>query len=1172
MKTIADDSSGPKWIIQGLYGRQDELDMLNKIAEGGTSACVLIEGCDGSGKTALVNAADWKGKEWVFIAEKFESHLRLEPYSALTRAIAELVEIWCAENEKSPDDCRMSELLDLLEQDMDLLQALIPGLFRVIDKFTQRVHRSRRQDMLRAKSKGHISRSQKMLHRTSSIKDLTSSRRQRGQLGDEMMGGDSAAITASFIRLISFLASTKPVVLSIDAVHHADTSSMEILKLMAHTASTNPAKFSSTQIILVLTYTELLEQNKFALKTIKSIKTFQSNVHCVQLKHWDIDTVNELVTSLVKAEPEETLPLSKVIHKKTGGNPFAVFQFLRVARESGKIKFSSMTYKWEWEDVEILDQHAAVSDNVADILASSMIKLCFATKHALKVASCLGHIIPKDVLIEYFAEGHGEEFKQSSNSNAIALQEEGLVELLEGAVKVGILVKSTTDGAYMWSNDRLQQAAYDCMPVTMRNELHRNLGRLLWELGLVRDEDWMIFMAATQMNTYAEQQVDLCLGNEVAELNLQAATLSLNKGAIYPALELLLNAEKHMEKATDRWKDNYEFTLDLLTTLAEAKFRIGETQTAMDIAIEVVQNAKTHCDTFPAHIIMLQCVVSGNDRNYDKGVERTLLLLKFYGDKHIWKFYPGKETVEKTKLKAKLKKLLPNGHVNGLLDLSEMVDKGALRIQTLLVNHLAVYAAYSPTYKSLSWFASARALKGTCKQGISPVTNLAVIQMATHLRVDGHYKSASKYAEVALTLTESLPRKLGSDHGQVRLTACTSVLSAVRSFNNCLNELMECRSDFLRAGLARESIGVAIDYTITYLCVGLSLESAKSDLVAHTEDAIHYGCPYFVEQKMMSLHQTILNLTDDVENPTFLHGEVMDQDDELEKVEGLGALRIRLGMDACRLMLCCVFGDWDAAGALIEDLEEYMDERDGFLMRDHFRRCYLGLAAFALSRETKDSKLRKKYLTEGKKMLKSFIKEMKHGSVNAFPIVAMLEAEKNPSKQSYDKAITACARLGLVHHEAYMCERAAEMFLAEDDKDWCKYYIRQAILLYGEWGATGKVNRLTKDYREILGGDSIQDSVNTSLQSRCRYSSKQLDSLRTIDWRSFHKSVHDNSIDFSSSFRSVTSASTFEASDRSFSSSKSKINSSFSNTVSSIKSRTKMSSMSTKSSKAVPCS
>ncbi|CAJ1953579.1 unnamed protein product [Cylindrotheca closterium] len=1101
MTTIADDKIGPKWFVEGSHGRKDEFRLLSKIAEGGSSACVLVEGCDGSGTTEFINAVQWKDKELVFVDGKFERHLSSEPYSALTRVTDKLVEIWCINNEKSPDDSRMGELLDLLDKDMDLLQNVIPGLFRVIDKFTQRLHLSASQTELQAQSQSYLSRSER---RPSNIDELSSSRRQRGPLGDETIGGDPAAIAASFLRLFASLGSTKGIVLAFGDVHYADAASMEIFKLIAHTASNHPTTQSHIQILLVLTYSKLLRRNKFASETIKTIKTLKSNIYSLHLKDWDLDTINELVTSLVKAEPEETRPLSKVIHKKTGGNPFAVFKFLRFGRKNGHFKFSSMTYKWEWGDVKLLDQYAAVSDNVADKLTASMNKLPFATKHTLKVASCLGDTIPKDVLVSYFSQGYrGESLKS---------RQESLDEHFDEAVKVGILVKSTTEGAYMWSNDLLQQAAYDSMPTTMRNDLHRKLGRIIWKLGRSRDEEWMIFMAADQMN---KLECDSCLGNEIAELNLRAATLSLNKGAIYPALELLVNAQKHMEPPANRWQVSYELTLDIMTTLANTKLRVGETQTAMEIALEIVQHGKTHDDTFPAHIVMLQCVVSGVDRNYDKGVEKTLFLLNYYGEKHTWKFYPGQETVEKAKLQKKLKRLLPNGHVDGLLDLSNMENKAALRIQTLLVNHLAVYASHSPTYNSLSWLASARALKSACKQGISPVTNLAVIQMATHLRVEGHYKEASKYAEVALTLTESLPRKLGSDHGQVRMIACGSVFSAVKSFNYCLNELLECRSDFLRAGFAKESIGVAIGYAITYLCVGLSLEAVKSDLLAHTADAIHYGCQYSVEQKLMVLHQAILNLTEEVETPTILHGEVMDQDDELEKVAGLGALSIRISMDACRLMLCCIFCDWNSAGALIDDLEEHMDKKGGFLIRDHFRRCYLGLAAFALSRNAKDPKLRKKYLAEGKKVLKSFTKDMKHGSVNAFPIVAMLEAEQQPSKESYDKSIKACARLGLVHHEAYMCERAAEMFLSQDDSDWCKYYITQAILLYGEWGARGKVARLANDYAEVVEGSSPLESANASLSSRSRYSPKDLETLRTIDWRSFSKESEQAQRDFS---------------------------------------------------------
>jgi len=113
------------------------------------------------------------------------------------------------------------------------------------------------------------------------------------------------------------------------------------------------------------------------------------------------------------------------------------------------------------------------------------------------------------------------------------VQEQGLDELLEGDTKAGILVKTTSQGANMWSTESLQGAEYSLIPISMRAELRQNLGMLLWRLSFEQDEVWMISMAANQMNKYAELNSTVSLGNDVAKLNLQAAKLSLKKAAIY---------------------------------------------------------------------------------------------------------------------------------------------------------------------------------------------------------------------------------------------------------------------------------------------------------------------------------------------------------------------------------------------------------------------------------------------------------------------------------------------------------------------------------------------------------------------------------------------------------------------------------------------------------------
>jgi len=290
-------------------------------------------------------------------------------------------------------------------------------------------------------------------------------------------------------------------------------------------------------------------------------------------------------------------------------------------------------------------------------------------------------------------------------------------------------------------------------------------------------------------------------------------------------------------------------------------------------------------------------------------------------------------------------------------------------------------------------------------------------------------------------------------------------------------------------------------YALAYMCTGLPIGALEDDLVSFGKDSRQFGAPYTVQQVFLIFRQAIQNLRNLSDNPTLLKGEVMDQDEELKKVEGYGKTMTLRDINTMRLMLSCVYGDWETAEEMMDMLEPFMDTLEPFVVRSHLRRTYVGLAGFALS--GKGGLKKRKYLNMAKKVLKSFTQEMKFGSVNAFPVVAMLEAEASPSKEKYDRAITACARLGLVHHEAYMCERAGDYFFKRNDEGWSEFYVAQAILLYGEWGATGKAGALTSDFSHILKRSSLRDSVNTALQGRTRYSSKELDSLREINWDSF---------------------------------------------------------------------
>lgn len=197
-----------------------------------------------------------------------------------------------------------------------------------------------------------------------------------------------------------------------------------------------------------------------------------------------------------------------------------------------------------------------------------------------------------------------------------------------------------------------------------------------------------------------------------------------------------------------------------------------------------------------------------------------------------------------------------------------------------------------------------------------------------------------------------------------------------------------------------------------------------------------------------------------------------------------------------RLVLAIIFGYWEMAEILVDSLEPFITN-DGFVVRAGLRRTATALACLKLFRING----RRKHKTTSRKIMQGLEKESKHGNVNAHPLYLMLLSEESPSKEKYENGIRACARLGLVHFEAYLCERAAEFFLKLRDEGWAEYYMEQAFVLYEDWGAHGKASRLKEEHSELLKSSNFREKATTALKGRSRYSSEHVDLLKDFDWQ-----------------------------------------------------------------------
>lgn len=84
----------------------------------------------------------------------------------------------------------------------------------------------------------------------------------------------------------------------------------------------------------------------------------------------------------------------------------------------------------------------------------------------------------------------------------------------------------------------------------------------------------------------------------------------------------------------------------------------------------------------------------------------------------------------------------------------------------------------------------------------------------------------------------------------------------------------------------------------------------------------------------------------------------------------------------------------------------------------------------------------------------------KHGSVNARPVYLFMSAMKKPTRDSFRKAIDACAEANFTHLEAMALERYAAYLNTQNDEELASKCLTTAYWQYQDWGASAKALQL----------------------------------------------------------------------------------------------------------------
>ncbi|MCP4692896.1 MAG: AAA family ATPase, partial [Desulfobacterales bacterium] len=336
------DFSGKFRMPQALYGREKVMARLHRqlagVCEGGT-AILLVTGCSGVGKSAVVNELRRKitiKNAW-FAAGKYEHLKRNIAYSAITRVFEELIkQILCERDERI--EIWREKLLGALGANGRIIIDIVPELELIIGK----------QPPVQELGSGET----------------------RNRLN---------MVFQNFVAVFDRMA--HPLIIFLDDLQWIDHASLNLIKLITAGRLTRSfffiGAYRSNEVDASHPVTAVMEE----------IRKTGVDMQTIDLHPLDPDSVNRWTADALNRPPDETRALSDLISQKTGGNPFFIKSFLWRLHEEQLIRYTGRG-RWRWSLKEIIQTRPA--DNVAELMIANMRKLPADVREILMLGACFG--------------------------------------------------------------------------------------------------------------------------------------------------------------------------------------------------------------------------------------------------------------------------------------------------------------------------------------------------------------------------------------------------------------------------------------------------------------------------------------------------------------------------------------------------------------------------------------------------------------------------------------------------------------------------------------------------------------------------------------------------------------------------------------------------------------
>ena len=985
-------------IPQKLYGRQNEIDRLFTAFEHvskGQSQLMLVAGYSGIGKSMLVKEIykSLTAKQGYFIAGKFEQFQRNIPYSAITKAFGELVQQLLTESKKSLQAWK-EKLLAPLGSNGQVIIDVIPDVELIIGQ-------------------------------QPAVPEL-------GSTGSQNRFN---LIFKKFIQV--FCQPQHPLVIFLDDLQWADSATLKLLELLIMDKEIG-------YLFLMGAYRDNEVSPTHPLMITLDILR-QEKVSTLNLTPLGFENINQLIADSLHQNLKAVASLTKLVMRKTGGNPFFVNQFLQTLYDENLLRTDK---GWQWDITKI--EELNFTDNVVDLLISNLKKLPNSTQHILCLAACVGNCFDLNTLSLIYEKETSKTFQE-----LMPVLMEGFILPTSQFEIIGddILHSQLSILNFQFLHDRVQQAAYALIDDKQKQAFHLQIGRLM--LSQAKEEE--IFDLVGQLNMGSELMTQASERQKLAQLNLSAGIKAKASAAYQAAFNYFQIGINLLEKKS--WQTQYDLTLAIYVEATETTYLNGNFDEMERFSNIVLTSAHSILDTITVYEVKINAYIA--QKELLQALQTAISVLKKLGVRFPKK--PGKIHLLLSFLYTKF--ILLGKPIESLYSLPKMTEPyklAAMRIMSRIMP-----ASYI-TFPALMPIMTFKQVQLSIKLGNAPgsafaYANYGMIQCSMLGNIDVGFQ----FGEMAVKTAKRLNSK------EFKESTFVLVNNLVRHWKEHIREslkpLLETYQSGLESGNIEFAAYAANSYCLDSFYTGKELTELERELALYTEAIIKLK--QIMPAKIAEIiWQVVLNLIKPTKNPCILNGKAYDEKNTVSQQTTDQVTSYPLYLN--KLILCYLFQDYTQAIKNSDKAKEYLDRAVGTILIPLFY-FYDSLTRLAVFHES--------LLGEQKRILKIVSKNQKkmkiwayHAPMNHLHKFYLVEAERarvlgkeKAAREYYNDAIEHASKNEYLNEEALAHELTGKFYLARGFNRLARQSLRDAHYAYSRWGAYAKVKDLETCYPQI---------------------------------------------------------------------------------------------------------